>query len=248
MRYEIVNKMLYIAIIVLLYIITFEYMSNGQLDDIITSPRWVLLSLGLVIISIGISINGGITWLLTSFTILVTLRIPNLYTFLVLLIFGLALYKFKAARLINIPLHKPIYKNSLIGIITISLILYILLYRAIQINIFAVLISLTASLVVAFFTYIFYPSLATVIYTVFLYIRYCPIKSNTIAIGNFSNLGHRYKHNMLITPYTANITLGKDSKAEDLNISAIAYYFLKQGRPLTISKYKTDGKGNYLFY
>ncbi|WP_121965419.1 hypothetical protein [Myroides sp. N17-2] len=248
MRYEIVNKMLYIAIIVLLYIIAYEYLSNGQLNDIITSPRWVLLSLGLIITGIGISINGGITWLLTSFTILMTLRIPNLYTFLILFIFSLALYKFKAARLINIPLHKPLYKYLVILTTAGFSIAYILIVRATEYGIPTILISFAVGLVTAFFTYMFYPSIATVIYTMYLYIYYPTQKSNTIHIHNFSYMVHRYKDNMLITPYIASISLSKESNAEDLNISAITYYFLKQGRPLTIIKYKTDGKGNYVFY
>lgn len=248
MRYEIVNKMLYIVMIILLYIIAYEYLSNGQLDDIITSPRWVLLSLGLIITGIGISINGSITWLLTSFTILVTLRIPNLYTFLILFIFSLALYTFKAARLINIPLHKPLYKYLVILTTAGFSIAYILIVRSTEYDIPAILISFAVGLVTAFFIYMFYPSIATVIYTMYLYIYYPIQKSKTIVISNFNNLGRRYKDNMLITPYSASISLSKESNAEDLNISAITYYFLKQGRPLTITKYKTDGKGNYLFY
>lgn len=65
------------------------------------------------------------------------------------------------------------------------------------------------------------------LYTVYLYTYYSTQKSNAIAIDDFNNLVNRYKNNTLITPYTANITLDKDSKAEDLNISAIAYYLLK---------------------
>lgn len=248
MRYEIINKILYIAIIVLLYIIVFEYLSNGKLDNIITSPRWVLLSLGFIIAGIGTSINGGITWLLTSFTILVALRVPNLYTFLVLFIFSLTLYKFKTARLNNIPLHKPLYKNLVILTTAGLSIAYILIVRATEYDIPAILISFAVGVVTTFFTYMFYPSIATVIYTMYLYIYYPTQKSNTIQIHNFSNMIHRYKDNMLITPYIASISLSKESNAEDLNISAIAYYLLKQGRPLTITKYKTDDKGNYVFY
>lgn len=240
--------MLYIVMIILLYIIAYEYLSNGQLDDIITSPRWVLLSLGLIMTAIGISINGSITWLLTSFTILVILKVPNLYTFLILFIVSLALYTFKAARLINIPLHKPLYKYLVILTTAGFSIAYILIVRATEYDIPAILISLTVGVITAFFTYMFYPSIATVIYTVYLYIYYPTQKSNTIHIHSFSNMIHRYKDNMLITPYIASISLSKESNAEDLNISAITYYFLKQGRPLTITKYKTDGKGNYLFY
>lgn len=94
----------------------------------------------------------------------------------------------------------------------------------------------------------FYPSIAIVIYTVYLYISFPTQKTDTIQIHSFSNLVKRYKHNMLITPYTANIALSKDSKADNLSISVIAYNLLKQGRPLAITKYKTDSKGNYLFY
>lgn len=208
MRYEIKNKILYIAIIVLLVVVLgLDYLIDGKLGDIITSPRWVLLSLGFIIAGIGTSINGGITWILTSFTILVALRVPNLYTFLVLFIFSPALYKFKTARLINIPLHKPLYKYLVTLTTTGFSTAYILIVRTTEYDILAILISLTISVVTAFFTYMFYPSIATVIYTMYLYIYYPTQKSNTIHLHNFSNMVHRYKDNMLITPYIASISL-----------------------------------------
>lgn len=90
---------------------------------------------------------------------------------------------------------------------------------------------------------------ANLFHTLYLYFKY---KKQLITAISFSNISSNLdpgsgQTGKRIPMFYVDILLNNTIKIKEVNVSMVIYKKLKKGKPVSVSYFKTDDKGNYLF-